>query len=84
MTPTPPLYLLHTQPDARLLAAWVARHHARHARQSADVGDALHGLLRAAFDEHAPQPFRYLGEEQCLLAYTTLDAPAIATQVALA
>ena len=84
MTPTPPLYLLHTQPDARLLAAWVARHHARHARQSADVGDALHGLLRAAFGEHAPQPFRYLGEEQGLLAYTPLDAQAMATQVALA
>ena len=84
MTPTPPLYLLHTQPDARLLAAWVARHHARHARQSADVGDALHGLLRAAFGAHAPQPFRYLGEEQGLLAYTPQDAPAMATQVALA
>lgn len=84
MTPTPPLYLLHTQPDARLLAAWVARHHARHARQSADVGDALHGLLRAAFGEYAPQPFRYLGEEQGLLAYTPLDAQAIAMQIALA
>ena len=84
MTPTPPLYLLHTQPDARLLAAWMARHHARHARQSADLGDALHGLLRAAFGEHAPQPFRYLDERQGLLAYTPLDAQAMATQVALA
>ena len=84
MTPTPPLYLLHTQPDARLLAAWVARHHARHARQSADLGDALHGLLRAAFGEHAPQPFRYLDERLGLLAYTPLDAQAMAAQVALA
>ena len=84
MTTIPPLYLLHTQPDARLLAAWMARHHARHARQSADLGDALHGLLRAAFGEHAPQPFRYLDERQGLLAYTPLDAQAMAAQVALA
>ena len=84
MTTIPPLYLLYTQPDARLLAAWMARHHARHARQSADLGDALHGLLRAAFGEHAPQPFRYLDERQGLLAYTPLDAQAMAAQVALA
>ena len=84
MTTIPPLYLLHTQPDARLLAAWMARHHARHARQSADLGDALHGLLRAAFGEHAPQPFRYLDERQGLLAYTPLDAQAMAAQVAMA
>ena len=84
MTTIPPLYLLHTQPDARLLAAWMARHHARHARQSADLGDALHGLLRAAFGEHAPQPFRYLDERQGLLAYTPLDEQAMAAQVALA
>lgn len=62
----PSLYLLHTQPDARLLAAWVARHHQRHERQPSDLGDALHGLLRAAFGEAAPQPFRYLDERQGL------------------
>lgn len=80
----PSLYLLHTQPDARLLAAWMARHHARHERQPADLGDALHGLLRAAFGNAAPQPFRYLDEHQGLLAYTTLDADAMRSQVALA
>ncbi|GAA4350383.1 hypothetical protein GCM10023165_37750 [Variovorax defluvii] len=79
-----PLYLLHTQPDARLLAAWVARHHARHERQPSDLGDALHGLLRAAFGSAAPQPFRYLDERQGLLAYTSLDADAMRAQVALA
>ena len=78
------LHLLHTQPDARLLAAWVARHHTRHERQPSDLGDALHGLLRAAFGEAAPQPFRYLDERQGLLAYTTLDADALRMQVTLA
>lgn len=81
---TPALHLLHTQPDARLLAAWVARHHARHERQPADLGDALHGLLRAAFGDAAPQPFRYLGEDQGLLAYTALDPAVMRMQVALA
>lgn len=80
----PPLHLLHTQPDARLLAAWVARHHTRHERQPSDLGDALHGLLRAAFGEVAPQPYRYLDERQGLLAYTTLGPDAIRAQLALA
>jgi CRISPR system Cascade subunit CasE len=84
MTSAAPLYLLHTRPDAPLLAAWLARRHASHARQSADLGDALHGLLHAAFGEHAPQPFRYLDERRGLLAYTSLDAQAMAAQVALA
>ena len=79
-----PLYLLHTQPDARLLSAWVARHHARHERQPSDLGDALHGLLRAAFGDAAPQPFRYLDERQGLLAYTRMDAEAMRRYVALA
>jgi CRISPR system Cascade subunit CasE len=80
----PSLHLLHTQPDARLLAAWVARHHQRHERQPSDLGDALHGLLRAAFGDAAPQPFRYLDERQGLLAYTALDAEAMRAKVALA
>ena len=79
-----PLFLLHTRPDARLLAAWVARHHARHAHMPADLGDALHGLLRAAFGDAAPQPYRYLDEGQGLLAYTTLGLEAMRQQVALA
>jgi CRISPR system Cascade subunit CasE len=84
MKPPPSLHLLHTLPDARLLAAWIARHHARHERQRWDLGNALHGLLRAAFGDAAPQPFRYLDERQGLLAYTVLDADALRTQVALA
>ena len=62
----------------------MAKRHARHERQASDLGDALHGLLRAAFGEAAPQPFRYLDERQGLLAYTSLDADALAAQVALA
>lgn len=78
MTTSAPLYLLHTQPDAHLLSAWMARY------RTHDLGDALHGLLRAAFGAHAPQPFRYLDEHRGLLAYTPLDAQAMAEQVALA
>lgn len=78
------LYLFHTVPDARLLAAWVARHQPRNAPQSGDLGDAFHGLLHAAFDSVAPQPFRYLDGRRGLLAYTPLDADAMRQQVALA
>lgn len=78
------LYLFHTLPDMRLLATWISRHHARHARQSIDIGDALHGLLHAAFGPDAPQPFRYLDEQRGLLAYTTLDEEAITAHVAKA
>lgn len=78
------LHLLHTRPDARLLAAWVARHHARHERQPSDIGDALHGLLHASFGAAAPQPFRYVDEHHGLLAYTRLDADSMRAQMALA
>lgn len=80
----PPLYLLHTRPDDRLVATWVARHHARHTHATADLGDALHGLLRAAFGQVAPQPYRYLDERQGLLAYTSLGPEEMRAQVALA
>ena len=47
-TPTSPLYLLHTQPDARLLAAWVARHHARHAAGGGGLNYAVANLSGTA------------------------------------
>lgn len=78
------LHLMQTRPDTRLLAAWIARYHARHERNPVDVGYALHGLLRAAFGAAAPQPFRYVDEHHGLLAYTHLDADAMRAQVALA
>lgn len=77
-----PFYLMHTQPDPQRLAAWAARH--RLLDKEGDLGYALHALLRAAFGEHAPQPFRYLDAEQGLLAYTCLDATELAQRVALA
>lgn len=80
----PALHLLHTWPDARLLSAWVARYHARHERQPSDLGDAFHGLLRAAFGDAAPQPFRYVDEAQGLLAYTDLGPDDLRARVALA
>lgn len=77
-----PLYLMHTQPHPQRLAAWAARH--RLLDKEGDLGYALHALLRAAFGEQAPQPFRYLDAEQGLLAYTRLDTTELAQRVALA
>lgn len=78
-----PLYLLHTQPDPRLLAAWTARTLGRRP-VSDDLGDALHGLLRACFGDAAPQPYCYLDARQGLLAYTRLDPDALRGRVVLA
>ncbi len=77
-----PLYLMHTQPDPQRLAAWAARHSLLD--KEGDLGYALHALLRAAFGEQAPQPFRYLDAEQGLLSYTRLDANELALRAALA
>lgn len=77
-----PLYLMHTKPDPQRLAAWAARH--RLLAKEGDLGYALHALLRAAFGEHAPQPFRYLDAEQGLLAYTRWGANELAQRVGLA
>lgn len=80
------IHLLHTQPNPRHLAAWAARHRLLQSRGDwgSDLGYALHGLLRAVFGEVAPQPYRYLDARQGLLAYTHLDADAVARAVALA
>ncbi|HQR04928.1 MAG: type I-E CRISPR-associated protein Cas6/Cse3/CasE [Proteobacteria bacterium] len=78
MSNVPALHLLHVQPDARLLATWMVRY------RTQDEGEALHGLLRAAFGTQAPQPFRYLDEQRGLLAYTALDAATLEQHIALA
>lgn len=77
-----PLYLLHIRPDPQRLAAWATRHRLLDAQ--GDLGYAFHALLRAAFGEHAPQPFRYLDVEQGLLAYSKLSATELAQLAALA
>lgn len=79
---TEPLYLIHTQPDPHRLAAWAARHHLLD--KEGDLGYALHALLRAAFGEQAPQPFRYLNADQGLLAYTRMDVAELTQRAALA
>lgn len=77
-----PLFLLHTQPDPQRLAAWAARRQLLD--RQGDLGYALHALLHAAFGEQAPQPFRYQGVEQGLLAYTHLSPADLAQHTALA
>lgn len=76
------LHLLHMQPNPQRLAAWAAKHHL--IDQQGDLGYALHGLLSAAFGQHAPKPFRYLGPDAGLLAYTQLSPDQIKQVVALA
>lgn len=74
------LYLLRTCPDPRRLAAWAARY--RLLQPQGDLGYALHALLRAAFGEQAPQPFRHLDARQGLLAYTRLTPDEMRRHVA--
>ena len=76
------LHLLHTQPDPQRLAAWAAHH--RLLDSQGDLGYALHALLRAAFGEHAPEPFLYLDAAQGLLAYTRLGSAELLQHAALA
>lgn len=77
-----PLYLLHTQPDPQRLVAWAARH--RLLDTQGDLGYALHALMRAAFGENSPQPFRYLDARQGMLAYTRMSGADLTTMAALA
>ncbi len=76
------LHLLHTNPDPRRLAAWATRH--RLVDAQGDLGYALHGLLRAAFGNSAPRPFRYLDADQGLLAYSSHSAADLERAAALA
>jgi CRISPR system Cascade subunit CasE len=78
----PSLHLLHTRPNPQRLAAWAAKH--KLIDQQGDLGYALHALLSAAFGPHAPKPFRYLGPEAGLLAYTQLPPDQIKQLIALA
>jgi len=76
-----PLYLLHTRPDQRRLAAWGIRHGLM--QHQGDLGYVLHALLHAVFGNLAPQPFHYVDSDQGLLAYLQATPDAIARCVAL-
>lgn len=74
--------LMRLQPDAKALAAWAARY--KVLSPDGDYGYALHGLLSAAFGEQAPQPFRYMGNKQGLLAYTSEDLETLRLHASMA
>ena len=74
--------LMRLQPDAKALAAWAVRHQVL--SPDGDYGYALHGLLSAAFGEQAPQPFRYMGNKQGLLAYTPVNLETLRQHASLA
>ena len=74
--------LMRLQPDAKALAAWAVRYQAL--SSDGDFGYALHGLLSAAFGAQAPQPFRYLGNKQGLLAYTSESLETLRLHASLA
>jgi CRISPR system Cascade subunit CasE len=76
------LALLHCAPDPKALTLWATRH--RLLSPDGDAGYALHALLRAAFGDAAPKPFRYLGAKQGLLAYSSQSAEVLHEQAALA
>lgn len=76
------LSLLHCAPDPKALTLWATRH--RLLSPDGDLGYVFHALLSAAFGESAPTPFRYLGAQQGLLAYTDQPAEALHEHAALA
>ena len=76
------LHLLQCRPDPAALMTWATRH--RLLSPDGDEGYALHTLLAAAFGEQAPKPFRYLGPQQGLLAYTEQLPDTLRDHAALA
>ncbi|MBK5929269.1 type I-E CRISPR-associated protein Cas6/Cse3/CasE [Halochromatium salexigens] len=75
------LHLLHCAPDPKALTLWATRH--RLLSPDGDAGYAIHALLSAAFGGSAPKPFRYLGAQQGLLAYTDQSSESLREQAAL-
>ena len=76
------LHLMHCLPEPKALAVWSARHGL--VSPDGDYGYALHALLRAAFGEAAPKPFRYLDPRRGLLAYSRAGPDALRELGALA
>jgi CRISPR system Cascade subunit CasE len=69
-------------PEPRALALWSARFGLT--SPDGDYGYALHALLRTAFGDAAPKPFRYLSPHRGLLAYTHIDRNSLHGHAALA
>ncbi len=76
------LQLMRLQPQPTALATWATRHGVL--SPDGDYGYAFHALLRAAFGERSPKPFRYLGGKQGLLAYTPESLEALRQNAVLA
>lgn len=74
--------LMRLQPDAKALATWAVRY--KVLSPDGDYGYALHSLLSAVFGEQAPQPFRYMGNKQGLLAYTSENLETLRQHASLA
>lgn len=78
------LTLLRLRPDLQALARWAAGTRQRALRD--DAGYLLHGAMRAALGELAPQPFvlRRRGDEAELLGYTGAEPAALRRALQLA
>lgn len=76
------LHLMQCRPNTQELAVWATRQ--RLLSPDGDYGYALHALLAAAFGGELPQPFRFFGARQGLLAYSRLDLAALRDLAALA
>ena len=74
--------LLRLEPDSKALALWASRNGGL--SPDGDHGYALHALFCIAFGNLAPKPFRYLGERQGLLAYSTAELEDLRLNASLA
>lgn len=72
--------LMRLQPDAKALAAWAVRY--KVLSPDGDFGYALHCLLKTAFGEHSPQPFRYMNNS--LLGYSSENLETLRLHASLA
>jgi len=73
-----PLFMLQLQPDAARAGLWIAGEGL--SKRGADDGYGWHALLKAAFGDLAPQPFRLIERPRKplgLLGYTRADAAAL-------
>ena len=75
-----PLTMIQLMPDVQRATAWMLRQPRHIVRPGRDDGYGWHAILKAAFGDTAPKPFRLIerrGQPVQLLAYTTLRADAL-------